>query len=186
MEDRKNKVLGKLLAGVFLLVLIALIGLISVTFFVPESSIHSDTRELEYPSHRVWKAIYDRKYYLQSKNEIQSYIIRDSFKPRWVEKYTPSDSVENKTTSFIPFRKMTYFIINRKYQQINGFSFHLDSLSPNKTQLTCYEYSRYFNVWGAVYFQLFYPNTVLEYEFIKINNTLKYIDSVEQYPKMGI
>lgn len=180
MEEPKNGVLGKLSAFVFGLIFLSVIGLLGLTYFVPDSKINVEERILSQPIKKTWKAIYEKKYYLQTKKEISKYTIYDTILPKWVEFYTPSDSIENKTIRFTPMKKLTYVTVNTKHQQINAFSYRLDSIDNNHTKVTIYELSRYFNVWGSIYFQLFRPNTVLDYEFVKLNNALIIIDSLAQ------
>lgn len=174
MEEVKNKLLSRLSALVFGTVFLGVISLIALTFFVPTPTINTKEQIIDYPIVRVWEAIHKKNYYLQSKPQISKYKIYDTILPSWTEYYTPSDSTENKTKSIVLYKKLTYAIINAKHQQINTISFHLDSISPNQTKVKIYELSKYFNVWGAVYFQLFHPNTVIDYEFIKLKNTLEY------------
>jgi hypothetical protein len=180
MDQEQNKLLRKISALVFGIIFLSVIVLLGLTFFNPDSKINRSEKIINQSPTKTWQAIYDKKYYLQSKKEIIKYKIYDSLLPRWVEYYTPSDSVENQTKTIIPKTKFTYFTINKKHQQINGFSYRLDSISENQTKVKVYELSRYFNVWGSIYFQLFHPNTVLDYEFVKLNNTISIIDSLSK------
>lgn len=180
MEEHKNRVLSRISAFVFGIIFLSVIALLGLTFFNPESKMNHSERIINHPLTKTWQAIYDKKYYLQSKKEIIQYKVYDSLSPRWVEFYTPSDSIENKTASWIPSKKLTYATLNTKHQQINALSYRIDSLDHNRTKVTIYELSRYFNVWGSIYFQLFQPSTVLDYEFVKLNNTLQYLDSLEK------
>lgn len=178
MEESQKNILSRISAFVFGLIFLSVIALLGLTFFNPESKMNRSERIIDQPLSKTWQAIYDKKNYLHSKKEISKYTIYDSISPRWVEFYTPSDSIENLTTSWIPSKKMTYATVNKKHQQINAFSYRLDSIDKNHTKVTVFELSRYFNVWGSLYFQLFHPNTVIDYEFVKLNNTLTSIDSV--------
>jgi len=180
MEESRNRILSKISAFVFGLIFLSVIILVGLTFFNPEAKINRTDKIIYQPLAKTWQAIYDKKYYLQSKKEIIRYKIYDSLSPRWVEFYTPSDSIENKTASWIPLKKLTYATLNTKHQQINTFSYRLEALDSNHTKVTIYELSRYFNIWGSIYFQLFQPSTVLDYEFVKLNNTLQYLDSLEK------
>lgn len=180
MDQEQNKLLRKISALVFGIIFLSVFVLLGLTFFNPDSKINHSEKIINQSPTKTWQAIYDKKYYLQSKKEIIKYKIYDSLSPRWVEYYTPGDSVENQTKTIIPKTKLTYFTINKKHQQINGFSYRLDSISENQTRVNVYELSRYFNVWGSIYFQLFHPNTVLDYEFVKLNNTITLIDSLSK------
>ena len=180
MKESQNYMLSRISAFVFGVIFLSVIVLVGLTFFNPESKMNRSERIINQPLSKTWQAIYNKKNYLQSKKEINKYTIYDSLNPRWVEFYTPSDSIENLTTSWIPLKKMTYATINKKYQQINAFSYRLDSINQKDTKVTIYELSRYFNVWGSIYFQLFHPKTVIDYEFVKLNNTLTIIDSLSQ------
>jgi hypothetical protein len=178
MEESRNKLLSRISAFVFGFIFLSVIALVGLTFFNPESKINSSEKIINQPVTKTWQAIYDKKYYLLSKKEIIKYTIYDSVNPRWVEFYTPSDSINNQTTTYIHSKKLTYAIVNNKHQQINSFSYRLDSIDDTHTKVKIYELSRYFNVWGSIYFQLFNPNTVLNYEFVKLNNTLSIMDSL--------
>lgn len=178
MKESQNNVLSRISAFVFGIIFLSVIVLLGLTFFNPDSKMNRSEKTINQPLAKTWNAIYDKKFYLQSKKEIIKYKIYDSLSPRWVEFYTPSDSIENVTTSWIPAKKLTYATVNSKHQQINAFSYRLDSIDNNHTKVTVFELSRYFNVWGSLYFQLFHPNTVLDYEFVKLNNTLTIIDSL--------
>jgi len=180
MTEGKNGFLSKSLAGILLLIFIAVITMVSLTFFKPQNKINILSKTLDFSSAKIWEAIYIKNYYLSSKKEITKSIIYDSVKPQWTEFYTASDSVENKTYKYISKKQYSYAIINRKYEQINGIAIRLDSLSENKTKVTIAECSEYFNSWAGIYFQMLHPNTVIDYEFVKINNTIKYIDSISQ------
>lgn len=180
MNTSSQGFLGKLLAAIFGLVAIALVCLIGIIFFVPKTKINHKSETLPYSQEKVWAALSNKKFYLSSKKEIEKYRIVDSLKPRWIEYYTANDSVENITTSLVDKSRLTYAIVNRKYQQVNAFSFRLNASDSLHTQVDYYELSRYFNAWGAVYFQLFYPNTVIDYEMVKLRNTLQYIDSLHK------
>ena len=180
MNSSKNNFLARLSAFVFGAIFLSVAVLLGLTFFVPESKIRKLEHTLDYPIALVWKAIYEPNYYLKAKKEITKYKIYDTVLPRWTEYYTPQDSIESKTTKVIQQMKLTYGIINKKHQQVNAFSFKLEAVNDKQTKLTIHEKSRYFNVWGSIYFQLFRPNTVIDYEYVKITNTLKYIDSLNQ------
>ncbi|MBL7790645.1 MAG: hypothetical protein JNL75_12520 [Chitinophagales bacterium] len=178
MQENQNKILNKLSAFVFGIIFLSVIILLGLTFFNPEPKVNSSEKLINQPLSKTWQAIYDKKFYLVSKKEITKYAIYDSIRPRWVEYYTPSDSIENITSSLEPLEKITYATINRKHQQINCFSYRLYAIDSHHTKVKIYELSRYFNVWGSIYFQLFKPNTVLDYEFVKLNNTFSTIDSL--------
>ena len=180
MNSSKNNFLARLSAFVFGAIFLSVAVLLGLTFFVPESKIRKLENTLDYPIAQVWKAIYEPSHYLKAKKEITKYKIYDTVLPRWTEYYTPQDSIENKTTKVIQQMKLTYGIINKKHQQVNAFSFKLEAVNDKQTKLTIHEKSRYFNVWGSIYFQLFRPNTVIDYEYVKITNTLKYIDSLNK------
>jgi len=180
MNSSKNTFLARLSAFVFGAIFLSVAVLLGLTFFVPESKIRKLENTLDYPIAQVWKAIYEPSHYLKAKKEITKYKIYDTVLPRWTEYYTPQDSIENKTTKVIQQMKLTYGIINKKHQQVNAFSFKLEAVNDKQTKLTIHEKSRYFNVWGSIYFQLFRPNTVIDYEYVKITNTLKYIDSLNK------
>jgi hypothetical protein len=180
MNSSKNTFLARLSAFVFGAIFLSVAVLLGLTFFVPESKIRKLENTLDYPIAQVWKAIYEPSHYLKAKKEITKYKIYDTVLPHWTEYYTPQDSIENKTTKVIQQMKLTYGIINKKHQQVNAFSFKLEAVNDKQTKLIIYEKSRYFNVWGSIYFQLFRPNTVIDYEYVKITNTLKYIDSLNK------
>jgi hypothetical protein len=180
MEESKNKLLSRISAFVFGFIFLSVIVLLGLTFFNPDSKMIRSEKTINQPINKTWNAIYDKKIYLQSKKEIIKYKIYDSISPRWVEFYTPNDSIENLTASWIHAKKMTYATVNTKHQQINAFSYRLDSIDNKHTKVTIFELSRYFNVWGSLYFQLFSPNTVIDYEFVKLNNALATIDSLAQ------
>lgn len=178
MEEVQNNLLGRISAFVFGIIFLSVFILLGLTYFNPDSKMNRSEKIINQPLTKTWRAIYDKKFYLQTKKEIIKYTIYDSLSPRWVEFYTPSDSIENNTSSWIASKKLTYATVNKKHQQINAFSYRLDSIDNNHTKVTIYELSRYFNVWGSLYFQLFHPNTVIDYEFVKLNNTLYIIDSL--------
>jgi len=180
MNQNKHSFLGRLSAFVFGAIFLSVLVLLALTFFVPKGKMRKAEYTLDYPRQRVWQAIYQPTYYLSSKKEISKYKVYDTIMPRWTEYYTSQDSIENRTATVIPMHKLTYGILNRKHQQINAFSFRVDAIDAKHTKLTIYEWSRYFNVWGSIYFQLLRPNTVLDYEYVKIHNTLTYIDSIGQ------
>lgn len=165
-------------AFVFGFIFLSVAVLLALSFFNPKSNIKHANKTISHSTASVWQAIYNKELYLKSKKEITRYHIYDSISPKWVEYYTPNDSIENRTTSYTEKSRLTYASMNRKYQQVNAFSYRIDSLAPQRTRVTISEYSRYFNLWGSLYFQLFRPNTVLEYEFVKLENTLTYLDSL--------
>ncbi len=171
MNYSKSGYLGKSLAIFLTLMFIVIVGMIVLTFIKPESKINSLCSEIDAPIDQVWRCIYDKKLYLATKKEITKSIIYDSVMPRWVEFYTPSDSVENKAVKVVKNKLFAYSIINRKYEQVNGISIRLDKVSEIKTRITIVECSQYFNAWASIYFQLFHPNTVVNYELLKIKNT---------------
>lgn len=180
MNSSKNNFLARLSSFVFGAIFLSVAVLLGLTFFVPEDKIGEVEYTIDYPIAQVWQAVYKPSYYIKAKKEIIKYRIYDSILPCWTEYYTPQDSIENKTTTVIPQKKLTYGIVNQKHQQINTFSYKLEAVNDKQTKLSIYEKSRYFNVWGSIYFQLFRPTTVIDYEYVKIKNTLKYIDSQNQ------
>jgi hypothetical protein len=163
---------GKSLAIIFTLMLLISVAMIVLTFIKPDARINRLSSEIDAPIDQVWTCIYDKKLYLATKKEIIKSTIYDSIKPRWVEFYTPSDSVENVAYKVEKNRLFTYTIINRKYEQVNGIAIRLDKINEKKTKVTIVECSQYFNSWASIYFQLFHPNTVVDYELVKIKNTL--------------
>lgn len=172
MNYSKSGFLGKSLAIFLTIMFIIIIGMIVLTFIKPESKINSLNSIVDAPIDIVWQSIYDKKLYLATKKEIIKSTIYDTVIPRWVEFYSPSDSVENKAVKVEKNKLFTYAIINRKYEQVNGIAIRLEKVSESKTKVTIVECSQYFNSWASIYFQLFHPNTVVDYELVKIKNTI--------------
>lgn len=172
MNYSKSGFLGKSLAVFLTLMFLVVVAMIVLTFIKPDARTNRLSSEIDAPIDQVWTCIYDRKLYLATKKEIIKSTIYDTIIPRWVEFYTPSDSVENRAVKVETKRLFTYTIINRKYEQVNGIAIRLDKINDTKTKVTIVECSQYFNSWASIYFQLFHPNTVVDYEFIKIKNTL--------------
>jgi hypothetical protein len=154
--------------------------MVCLTFIKPEPILNYQTKVIEYSLDKTWMAIYNKSYYLNSKKEITKYTIFDTTMPRWTEHYSSTDSVENKTIELINKKKFCYSIINKKYEQVNGIAIRIDSIGVNQTKLSIAECSQYFNSWASIYFKLFHPNTVIDYEFVKIKNTLQFIDNPTQ------
>ncbi len=163
---------GKSLAIIFTLSIVLSIAMVALTFIKPDTKTNSLSSEIDAPIDQVWKCIYDKKLYLATRKEMIKSTIYDSINPRWVEFYSPSDSVENVTYKAVNNRLFDYTIINRKYEQVNGIAIRLEKINEKKTKVTIVECSQYFNSWASIYFQLFHPNTVLDYELVKIKNTL--------------
>jgi hypothetical protein len=172
-----TKILHRSLAFIFGFVFIAIAALIFISFLNPKGKVNESSQVFNQPIDKVWKVISDKRIYLDSKPEIAKYNIYDTVLPRWVEYYTPQDSVENKSSKSIANKQFVYTTVNRKYEQINGFNITLDSIAPTKTKVSIKEFSRYLNTSAGMYFQLFKPTAVLDYEFAKINHTLQYLDS---------
>lgn len=180
MENFSSNFKRRSLAVLFSLCFLIAIGMVILTFIKPEAILNCQNQEINTSLDTVWKAIYDKKCYLTSKKEIIKYVIYDTILPRWSEYYTPSDSVENKVTKMESKRLFCYTIMNRKYEQVNGIAMRLDSISQNKTKVTIVECSQYFNSWASIYFKLFHPKTVIDYEFVKIKNTIQFIKNPEE------
>lgn len=180
MEEKKSSLLGKSLAIILGIVFIIILGMGGLSFFKPENKINKQSRDIDENINIVWKAIANKNYYLSSRKEITNFIIYDSLRPRWTEYFGKQDSVENRVYKLKEKKLFSYTIINRKYEQVNGIAILLDSIQDKKTKITIVECSQYFNTWAGIYFQLFHPNTVLDYEYIKINNTIHYIDSLSK------
>lgn len=180
MENRHNTFQTRSLAVIFGLIIISLIGMLALHLFKPKPKTNIQSKVLDYPVSSVWNAVYEKAYYLRSKKEIMKYSIYDSVKPNWTEYYSPNDSVQNKTTAYHVKKSMNYTIVNLKYEQLHNISIALDSISSTQTKVTIAEKSIYNNAWAGIYFQMLHPHTVLDYEFVKISNTLQYIDSVSR------
>jgi hypothetical protein len=170
--NNQPKYLGKLLAGILFVVFLVLIGMISLTFLAPKNTTFELKKTLPYPIDSVWNTSNDLETYKNSRENITNFIIKDTFKPRWVEYYGSSDSMEVKTTHFKPNSYKYYIVLSQKYEQAIGVGMYL-SPKNDSTVVTMKGKTVYQNVWARVYYTILSPNTAAEFEFYKLESVLK-------------
>lgn len=172
--------LSKLLIVVFIVIFMGVMALLTLSFFKPSDKTNVKTKTLPYSISKVWTSIYDRSYYLNSKKEIEKFTIYNSARPQWTEYYTGRDSVENRSVVVVKNKFFSYVSINRKYEQINGFMIRLDSVSTNSTKITIAEKSIFFNNWANIYFRILKPQALINFEHLKIQNTILFMNSNQE------
>lgn len=171
MEETQSKLNNKLTAIIFGIIFLAVIGMLSLTFFNKKPKVKSLSKVYPQNVATVWEALTKKNIYFSTKPEITKFVIYDSINPRWVEYYGRLDSINNETVRIDFHKNWNYNIINRKYEMVNGITIKLDSLS-NGTKVTIYEKSIYQNIWARTYFGVLKPSIVLDYEFLKLDNCL--------------
>jgi len=172
----------RLLAIVFGIIALGVLALIGLSFIKLDSRPTVQSKVISFPIDEVWKSVYQKENYLKSKKEIVRYTIYDSIRPQWVEYYSPNDSVENRTLSYEKNHLLRYLISNKKYEQTHEITIRLDSLAPQKTAIKVTEKSAYINNWSNIYFRLFHKDAVAQFEILKIENTLQYIQRQKNNP----
>lgn len=177
MSQESQNFIRKFLIVVFTVIFIAVAILISLSLIKPSEKTVVISKVLPHPISIVWSSLIDRTHYLNSKKEIEKYVIYDTILPRWTEFYSRQDSIENKTVIVKKNRCYTYVSYNRKYEQINGFIIQLDSLSPQSTNMTVKENSIFFNNWANIYFHIFKPKAIASFEILKVENTIAYMNN---------
>ncbi len=170
--NNQPKYLGKILAGILFFVFIVLLAMISLTFFAPKKTVFELSRTFPYPIDSVWNASNDLETYKISRENITKFIIKDTLKPRWVEYYGNSDSMEVKTTHFKPNSYKYYIVLSQKYEQAIGVGLYLTSKNDS-TIVSMKGKAVYQNVWARVYYTILSPNTAAEFEFYKLESVLK-------------
>lgn len=171
MKESNSNLKNKFTALVFGLIFISVAGLLALTFFSKAPKTKTFSKNYTNTPDEVWTALTDKNVYFNSKPEIVKHTVYDSIKPTWVEYYSPSDSIKNVTTAIFPKKQWSYKIINEKYEMVNSVQIQLDSIHEG-TKVTISEISEYQNVWARTYFSFFNPNTVMDYEFVKLENCL--------------
>lgn len=168
------------MALVFGLIALGVLALIALSFIKLDTRPVVQSKIIPYSISEVWESLYHKEHYLNSKKEIIKYAIYDTLSPRWVEYYSPNDSVENTTISMTQRRTYHYAISNRKYEQTHDIRIALDSIAPDETKVSITEKSIYLNNWSNIYFRLFRKTTVADFEILKIENTLTSMHSQTQ------
>lgn len=170
--NNQPKFLGKLLSAILFVVFIVIVGMITLTFLAPKNTTFEASKTLPYSIDSIWNASNDLETYRISRENITKFIIKDTVKPKWVEYYGNSDSMEVKTTHFTPNSYKYYIVLSRKYEQAIGVGMYLSS-KGDSTTVVLKGKTVYQNVWARVYYTLLSPNTASDFEFFKLENVLK-------------
>lgn len=153
-------------------------GLIGMTFLSHTRDFVTESRTIKAPIDKVWTSVADRQHYLRTRKEIIRYSIQDSIKPNWVEYYGVGDSLINKTVVSVPQSKFHYVAWSNKYLQVTGYKIQMQAIDSHSTHVSISEKTQYYNHSADVYMNILKPKASLNYEFLKITNTLNYLDSL--------
>ena len=170
--NNQPKYLGKLLSAILFVVFVVILGMIALTFIAPKNTTFEASKTLPYAMDSVWNASNDLETYRISRENITKFIIKDTTKPKWVEYYGNSDSIEVKTTHFKPNSYKYYIVLSRKYEQAIGVGMYL-APKGDSTQVVLKGKTVYQNVWARVYYTILSPNTVPDFEFFRLESVLK-------------
>lgn len=169
--------LRKSIVVILVFFLLAVIGLVSLTFLRPGQKPITESRIINSNINKVWQSIYHKELYLNSRKEISKYIIYDTINPKWVEYYGSSDSQNAFTVLSSVNSRFHYVTYSKKYLQVAGYQIKLSPISEDQTKVSIIEHSIYYNTWANIYMRILKPKASIDYEFLKITNTINYIDS---------
>lgn len=181
-----NPLLRKSLVIILIVCFLGVLTLVFLTFLRPKTSGNSDSKTIPHNISKVWTAVFDKKNYLQSKKEIIKYNIYDTIVPRWTEYYGANDSQNNKAVLVQKNSRFHYVTWSYRYEQIVGYKIKLDSIQPDQTLVTITEKPLYYNTWANIYFNILKPKATIQYEFLKVQNTIQYMDSVLNSNKLEL
>ncbi len=180
MSENQNPLFRKSLSILLAFFFLCVLGLIALSFIKPKTIESVQTRTMNYPVQKVWNSFFHPDLILKTRKDIDKYQVYDTISPRWVEYVGNKDTIEYKTIITQKNKRIHYLVVQRKYEQFNGFMISLDSIDTLHTRVTIREKSLYYNNWANIYFKILKPEVLIDFEFEKIDKTIQTLDSLNQ------